>query len=327
MAGKKALVTGAAGFIGSHLVEMLVRQGSHVRAFVRYNSAHWAGNLGLLPPEIRSAVDVYFGDLRDAEAVAQAVRGMDQIYHLGAVITIPYSYQHPREVFDVNVTGTLNILTAARDQNAPHVMITSTSEVYGTAQYEPIDEKHPLHPQSPYAASKVAADAMAMSFYTSYDMPVRIIRPFNTFGPRQSARAVIPTIISQALTRNVVKLGALHPTRDLTYASDTVRGFLLAAENDAIIGQPTNLGTGRSITIGDLARLAIQLTGRDVELVADARRLRPQKSEVTRLRANNRQAKDLMGWEPQVSLEEGLQKTIDWIADHLDLFDPERYAF
>jgi len=195
--GTNALVTGAAGFIGSHLVEMLVRRGTHVRAFVRYNSGHRAGNLDVLPPEVRNAVELYFGDLRDAEAVAQAVRGMDQVYHLGAVITIPYSYQHPREVFDVNVGGTLNVLTAARDQDVPHIMITSTSEVYGTAQVEPIDESHPLNPQSPYAASKVAQDALALSFHASYGLPVRIVRPFNTFGPRQSARAVIPTIITR----------------------------------------------------------------------------------------------------------------------------------
>lgn len=322
-----ALVTGAAGFIGSHLVEMLVRQGTHVRAFVRYNSGHRAGNLGLLPPDIREHVELYFGDLRDSEAVAQAVRGMDQIYHLGAVITIPYSYKHPREVIAVNVNGTLNVLTAARDQQTPHVMVTSTSEVYGTAQVEPIDERHPLHPQSPYAASKVAQDALAVSFHATYDLPVRIVRPFNTFGPRQSARAVIPAIISQALTQDVVKLGALHPTRDLTYVTDTVRGFLLAADSEAAIGRAVNLGTGRSITIGDLAALAIRLTGRDVPLVTDEQRIRPGKSEVTRLRSDYTLAKELIGWEPLVSLEEGLQHTIDWIADHLDLFSPARYAF
>jgi len=322
-----ALITGAGGFIGSHLVEMLVRQGTQVRAFVRYNSGHRAGNLGLLPPDIREHVEPYFGDLRDTEAVAQAMRGMDQVYHLGAVITIPYSYKHPREVLDVNVSGTLNVLTAARDQGTPQVMVTSTSEVYGTAQVEPIDERHPLHPQSPYAASKVAQDALALSFYATYDLPVRIVRPFNTFGPRQSARAVIPAIISQALTQDVVKLGALHPTRDLTYVTDTVRGFLLAADSEPAIGRPVNLGTGRSITIGDLAALAIRLTGRDVTLVTDEQRIRPEKSEVTRLRSDNTLAKELMGWEPLVSLEEGLQHTIDWIADHLDLFDPARYAF
>lgn len=331
MPAKRALVTGAGGFIGSHLVEALVRQGTEVRAFVRYNSGHRSGTLGLLPPEIRDHVALYFGDLRDAEAVQQALRGMDQIYHLGAVITIPYSYQHPREVFDVNVTGTLNVLTAARDQQIQHVMVTSTSEVYGTAQVEPIDESHPLHPQSPYAASKVAQDAMALSFHAAYGLPVRIVRPFNTYGPRQSARAVIPAIISQALTREEVKLGALHPTRDLTYAADTVRGFLLAAESDAAIGRPVNLGTGQSITIGDLAALAIRLcgerTGREARIVTDEQRIRPEHSEVLRLRANNTLAKELMGWEPQVSLEEGLRRTIAWIADHLDLFDPERYRF
>ena len=327
MAGKHALVTGAAGFIGSHLVEMLVREGTQVRAFVRYNSGRRTGTLDLLPTEVRQNVEVYYGDLRDREAVQQAAQGVDQIYHLGAVITIPYSYQHPREVVDVNVTGTLNVLLAARDLGTPQVMLTSTSEVYGTAQYEPIDERHPLHPQSPYAASKVAQDALAVSFHAAYDLPVRIVRPFNTFGPRQSARAVIPTIISQALTRDEVRLGALHPTRDLTYVTDTCRGFLLAAESEAAIGRPVNLGTGRSITIGELAELAIRLVGRDVTLTTDAQRIRPEKSEVTRLRSDNRLAKELIGWEPQVSLEEGLQRTIDWVRDHLHLFDPERYAY
>jgi NAD dependent epimerase/dehydratase len=323
MTATHALVTGAAGFIGSHLVEMLVREGTSVRAFVRYNSGHRSGALGLLPAEIRDQVELYFGDLRDAEAVAKAARGVDQIFHLGAVIAIPYSYRHPREVFDVNVNGTLNVLLAARDLDIPHVMVTSTSEVYGTAQVDPIDERHPLHPQSPYAASKVAQDAMALSFHAAYGLPVRIVRPFNTYGPRQSARAVIPTIISQALTGDVVRLGALHPTRDLTYVTDTVRGFLLAAGTDAVIGRPVNLGTNASITIGDLAELAIRLcrarTGREVTIVTDQQRVR--------LRSNNALAKELMGWAPQVSLEAGLQHTIDWIAGHLDLFDPARYAF
>lgn len=321
------LVTGAAGFIGSHLVEALVRQGAHVRAFVRYNSGHRSGNLDLLPPDVRAEIEVCFGDLRDMDAVTQAMRGVEQVYHLGAVITIPYSYQHPREVFDVNVGGTLNVLLAARDLGISGIAIASTSEVYGTAQVEPIDEQHPLHPQSPYAASKVAADALAISFHAAYGLPVRIVRPFNTFGPRQSARAVIPTIISQALARDEVRLGALHPTRDLTYVSDTVRGFLLAMASPAAVGRPVNLGTGRSITIGDLARLAIRLTGRDVPLVSETARLRPETSEVLRLRSDNRLARELIGWEPQVSLEEGLQRTIAWMRDHLHLFDPGRYAY
>jgi NAD dependent epimerase/dehydratase len=331
MTTQRALVTGAGGFIGSHLVEMLVREGTEVRAFVRYNSGHRTGALELLSPEVLDHVEPYFGDLRDVEAVREAARGVTQIFHLGAVITIPYSYQHPREVFDVNVTGTLNVLTAARDLGTPYVMVTSTSEVYGTAQTEPISEQHPLHPQSPYAASKVAGDALALSFHAAYDLPVRIIRPFNTFGPRQSARAVIPTIISQALSGDVVRLGALHPTRDLTYASDTVRGFLLAAGSEATIGRPINLGTGQSISIGDLAKLAIRLcaerTGRPAEIVTDQQRIRPEKSEVLRLRSDNTLARDLMGWEPQVSLEEGLHRTIDWIAAHLDRFDPARYRY
>mgnify|MGYP001170087088 FL=1 len=326
MTGQRALVTGAAGFIGSHLVEMLVRQGTHVRAFVRYNSAQRAGNLDLLPADVQAHVERYDGDLRDPDAVRDAARGMDQIYHLGAVITIPYSYRHPREVVDVNVTGTLNVLSAARDLGTPQVMVTSTSEVYGTAQTEPIDERHPLHPQSPYAASKVAQDALAISFHAAYGLPVRIVRPFNTYGPRQSARAVIPTIISQALTRDEVRLGALHPTRDLTYVTDTVRGFLLAMAHDAAIGRPLNLGTGQSITIGELAARAIRLTGREVPVVTDAERVRPETSEVLRLRSDNRLARELIGWAPQVSLDEGLRLTIEWVRAHLDRFDPDRYA-
>lgn len=323
----RVLVTGAAGFIGSHLVETLVRQGARVRVFVRYNAGHRTGNLELLPPDVCAEVEIVFGDLRDMDAVTQAMHGMEQVYHLGAVITIPYSYQHPREVLDVNVGGTLNVLLAARDLGVLGVAIASTSEVYGTAQVEPIDEQHPLHPQSPYAASKTAADALAISFHAAYGLPVRIVRPFNTFGPRQSARAVIPTIISQALTCAEVRLGALHPTRDLTYVSDTVRGFLLAMASPAAVGRPVNLGTGRSITIGDLARLIIQLVGRDVPLVSEAARLRPETSEVLRLRSDNRLARELIGWEPQVSLEEGLQHTVAWMRDHLHLFDPGRYAY
>ncbi len=326
MSIQTALVTGAAGFIGSHLVEMLLARGVHVRAFVRYSSDHHTGNLRWLPADLRAQVEVVFGDLRDWDAVRRAAQGVDAIFHLGALIAIPYSYRQPRDVVDVNVQGTLNVLLAAREHAIPRLVIVSTSEVYGTAQYEPIDEKHPLHPQSPYAASKVAQDALALSFYASYELPVRIVRPFNTFGPRQSARAVIPTIISQALTQDVVKLGALHPTRDLTYVSDTARGFVLAAESDAAVGQTVNLGTGHTIAIGDLAQRIIALIGRDVRVVSDAQRVRPAKSEVLRLRSNNALARELIGWQPQVSLDEGLQRTIDWIADHLDLFDPQRYA-
>lgn len=326
MTGQRALVTGAAGFIGSHLVELLVRQGVQVRAFVRYNAAHRAGNLELLPADVLAHVERYDGDLRDPDAVLAAARGVDAIYHLGAVITIPYSYRHPREVVAVNVTGTLNVLSAARDLGTRQVMVTSTSEVYGTAQQEPIDERHPLHPQSPYAASKVAQDALALSFHAAYKLPVRIVRPFNTYGPRQSARAVIPAIISQALTRDEVRLGALHPTRDLTYVTDTVRGFWLAMQREEAIGQPVNLGTGESITIGELAGRAIRLTGREVPVVTDAERVRPETSEVLRLRSDNRLAHELIGWEPQVSLEEGLRLTIEWVRANLDRFDPDRYA-
>lgn len=325
--GTRVLVTGAGGFIGSHLVEALVREGCDVRAFVRYNSAGRVGNLDLLAPDVRAAVDVYFGDLRDAEAVRKSLAGVEAAFHLGAVISVPYSYQHPEETTAVNVGGALNVLTAARDLGLARVVVASSSEVYGTAQYTPIDEAHPVNPQSPYAASKAGADNLAMSFHRTYGLPVAIVRPFNTYGPRQSERAVVPTIIGQALTRPVVELGALHPRRDLTYVGDTVAGFLCAwrAESRAL-GQPINLGTGESIRIGDLAALIIRLVGRPVELRSTEARRRPESSEVLDLCSDHRRARDLLGWQPAVSLEEGLRRTITWARDHLDRFQPERYS-
>jgi dTDP-glucose 4,6-dehydratase len=320
------LVTGAGGFIASHLVERLMAEGAQVRAFVRYNSRGDVGLLRLIPPEIFSQVTVIAGDLRDAEAVRAAMQGVDTVFHLGALIAIPYSYLHPREVVETNVIGTLNVLTAARDLGARRVVHTSTSEVYGTAQYVPIDENHPLQGQSPYSASKIGADKLAESFYRSFDVPVATVRPFNTYGPRQSARAVIPTIITQALTRNEVHLGSLTPSRDFTFVTDTVDGFIKMASADAVLGQEINLGVGASITIGELAEQIFALLGKSPKIVTETERQRPGKSEVFRLHAANAKAGELIGWQPQVSLKDGLRQTIAWIAKHLDLYQPDQYT-
>jgi NAD dependent epimerase/dehydratase len=323
----KVLVTGSSGFIGSHLVELLVREGYTVRALTRYTSDNRRGNIALLPPEIAGQVEIYPADLRDAEAVSMAVDGVDAVFHLGAIISIPYSYQHPEETVAVNVLGTLNVLQAMRQHSTQRGVIVSTSEVYGSAQYVPIDEKHPLQPQSPYAATKISAEALSISFHRSYETPVVVVRPFNTYGPRQSARAVIPTIISQALTKSVVSLGAIHTTRDYTYATDTARGLMLAARSDAALGQVVNLGTGQSVTIGDIAQKIIALIGHPVTISAnEGQRLRPRASEVLRLESDNRLAASLISWRPEVLLDEGLQSTIDWIRDHLSQFDPNAYT-
>jgi NAD dependent epimerase/dehydratase len=321
------LVTGASGFIGSHLVELLVREGYTVRALTRYTSDNRRGNLALLSPGVLEHVEVYPADLRDAEAVSMAATGMDAIFHLGAIISIPYSYQHPEETVAVNVLGTLNVLQAMRQHGTRRGVIVSTSEVYGSAQYVPIDEKHPLQAQSPYSATKISAEALSISFHRTYETPIVVVRPFNTYGPRQSARAVIPTIISQALTRPVVSLGAIHTVRDYTYATDTARGLMLAARCDAALGQVINLGTGHSVTIGDVANKIIALIGRPVTISAnEGQRLRPNASEVQRLESDNRLAASLIGWRPEVSLDAGLQMTIDWIRDHLSQFDPNTYT-
>jgi len=322
---KSILVTGAGGFIGSHLVEALVDRGARVRAFVRYNSRGDIGLLSLLPTVKRDALEIIAGDLRDPYAVAQACRGVTHIFHLGALIAIPYSYLHPREVVETNVLGTLNILMAAQEMGIERVIHTSTSEVYGTARKVPISEDHPLQGQSPYSASKIGADKLAESFWCAYDLPVVIIRPFNTYGPRQSARAVIPTAIAQALVRDRICLGALTPRRDFTYVEDVVDGFLGAVEADQAIGQTINLGSNQEISIGDLARKIVNLVGRDVKVVMDKQRLRPERSEVRRLWADNRQARELLNWSPRTSLDEGLSKTIDWISRHLDHYRPWEY--
>ncbi|WKZ36488.1 MAG: GDP-mannose 4,6-dehydratase [Anaerolineales bacterium] len=324
--GVKVLVTGAGGFIASHLIERLVTEGADVRGFVRYNSRNDLGMLKWLAPEIFSQVEVMQGDLRDNEAVRNAVRGADTTFHLGALIAIPYSYVNPREVIDVNIMGTLNVLMAARDFGTRRVVHTSTSEVYGTAQYVPIDEKHPLQGQSPYSASKIGADRIAESFYRSFETPVVTLRPFNTFGPRQSMRAVIPTIIVQALTRDEVKLGSLEPSRDFTFAKDTANGFVKVAEAEGVLGEEINLGNDNTIRIGDLAEKIFSIIGKTPKIVADPQRVRPGKSEVMKLWASNEKAKQMIGWEPRIPLDEGLKLTIEWISAHLDLYRPDRYT-
>ena len=323
--GKKVLLTGAGGFIASHLLEKLVLLGADVKAFVRYNSRNDPGLLALAPPEILSEIEIIQGDLRDSLAVRQAVTGTSLVFHLGALIAIPYSYLHPQEVIETNILGTMNVLSAARFEDVPRVIHTSTSEVYGSALRVPIDEHHPLQGQSPYSASKIGADKIAESFHLSYNLPVVTVRPFNTYGPRQSARAVIPTIISQALTRDIIQLGNLDTRRDLTFVDDTVKGFLAAATADNVLGETINLGYGEDIRIGDLAEEVIDLVGRPVRIVVDPDRLRPEKSEVLRLVSDNAKARRMLGWQPLVSLREGLQITIDWISENIHRFQPNKY--
>ncbi len=322
---RPVLVTGAGGFIASHLVEYLVQQGATVRALVRYNSRGDPGLLRMLAPELFAQVQLISGDLRDLPTVQQAMRGVTHTFHLGALIAIPYSYLHPSEVVETNVIGTMNVLLAARDLQIERLIHTSTSEVYGTARQAPINENHPLQGQSPYSASKIGADKLAESFFRSYDVPVVTLRPFNTYGPRQSARAVIPTIISQALTRDTIHLGNLDATRDLTYVLDTVNGFVRVAQVAGVEGETFNLGTGKEIRIGDLANMIIELIGRQVTVVADPNRMRPEKSEVERLISDNRLAHQRLNWLPEVPLREGLKRTIDWISAHMNLYRPEQY--
>lgn len=326
-AGRKVLVTGAGGFIGSHLVETLVTADAQVRGFVRYNSRGDAGLLRLLPPDLLSQVEVIAGDLRDEDAIRKAVQGCQTVFHLGALISIPYSYYHPVEVASTNMMGTLNLLLACRDLGVERLVHTSTSEVYGTAQIVPINEEHPLQGQSPYSASKIGADKLAESFSCAFGLPVITVRPFNTFGPRQSARAVIPTIITQALTLDTVSLGSLDTTRDFTYVSDTVSGFLHAARSEKGLGEVFNLGTGEEIRIGDLAEKVIRMVDRKVSIQVDSQRLRPQNSEVMRLISDNSRARKVMGWKPETSFEQGLENTIAWIRQHLDLYRIGKYEF
>lgn len=325
--GKKVIVTGAGGFIGSQLVEALLAEGARVRAFVRYNSRGDPGLLRMCPPELSERLEIIPGDLRDADAVHAALRDCEVVFHLGALISIPYSYRHPAEVAEVNFMGTLNVLMACRDLKIPRLVHTSTSEVYGTARRAPIDEDHPLQGQSPYSASKIGADKLAESFYCAYNLPVVTVRPFNTFGPRQSARAVIPTVITQALATSAIHLGNLDTTRDFTFVSDTVAGFMAAAATVGVEGGVFNLGTGQEIRIGDVANRIASKIGQPVKIVTDYNRLRPEKSEVLRLISDNRLAREKLNWSPRVGLEEGLDRTIEWIRTHMDLFKAGHYEF
>lgn len=325
MSNKNVLVTGAGGFIGSHLVERLVREGHRVRALVHYNSRNDWGNLELIDRAVLHEVEVMTGDIADPFAVRQAARGVKVVYHLASLIAIPYSYVAPQSYVQTNVQGAINVLQAARDEGVERVVHTSTSECYGTAQYVPIDEKHPLQGQSPYSASKIGADMLAESYWRSFELPVAIIRPFNTFGPRQSARAVIPTIISQALAGVPIKLGSLTPTRDMNFVSNTVDGFIAVASHPAAVGQVINVGSGREIGIGELARLIVQLIGSGSEVVQDNQRIRPGNSEVERLLCDHSRATALLGWQPRVSLEDGLTQTIAWLRDHLGRYKTDIY--
>lgn len=323
--GVHVLVTGAGGFIGSHLVEELVRAGANVRAFVRYNSRNDFGALEDCDQAVLDAVEIFTGDLANPEAVAGGVDGCEVVMHLGALIPIPYSYRHPREYVTANVEGTINVLEAARRLSPRRVVHTSTSEVYGTAEIVPIPEEHVLRPQSPYAASKLSADQLALSYARSFGTPVTVVRPFNTFGPRQSARAVIPTIISQALTQEVVELGSLTPTRDLTFVSDTVEGMMLAATADWVEGEVVNLGTGREWSIGQLAEHILRLVGVELPIRSVEERQRPPESEVERLVADWSKAERLLGWRPDVELDEGLLRTIEWMRGAIGRFKPTIY--
>ncbi len=313
---KNVLVTGADGFIGSHLVEALLEQGCKVRAFVYYNSFNSWGWLDSLPKDKKDRLDIFLGDIRDPNGVKESMKGIDVVFHLAALIAIPFSYHSPDSYVDTNVKGTLNILQAARDQKVAKVLVTSTSEVYGTALYVPIDEKHPRQGQSPYSATKIGADSMADSFYRSFNLPVTIVRPFNTYGPRQSARAVIPTIITQLLNgAQEIKLGSLHPTRDLVYVKDTAQGFIEIAKSDKVLGEEVNIATGKEISVGDLANKIKKLVNSKAKILEDKQRLRPKKSEVEQLLGDNKKIKKLTKWRPQFDLDAGLAQTIEWFRD------------
>lgn len=317
---KKILVTGADGFIGSHLVEMLLSEGCQIRAFVYYNSFNSWGWLDTFEKEQLAKIEIFTGDIRDPHGVRAALEGIDIVFHLAALIAIPYSYYSPESYVDANIKGTLNILQSGRNLKVQKLLVTSTSEVYGTAQYVPIDEKHPRQGQSPYSATKIGADALAESFYKSFNLPVTIVRPFNTYGPRQSARAVIPTIITQLLNGvEKIKLGALHPTRDLLFVKDTVRGFIEIAKSDKTNGEDINIATQNEVSILDLAQIIIKLINPNAEIISDEIRLRPEKSEVERLLGSNAKITDLTNWKPGFTLTEGLSETISWFSEKKNL--------
>lgn len=323
---KKALVTGADGFIGSHLTEDLLEKGYEVKAFTLYNSFNTWGWLDSLPKGKLGQIEIYCGDVRDPNGVREAMRGVDIVFHLAALIAIPFSYHSPDSYVDTNIKGTLNVLQAARELATERVLVTSTSEVYGTAQYVPIDEKHPFQGQSPYSATKIGADRLAESFYRSFRLPVSIVRPFNTYGPRQSARAVIPTVITQLLAgREEIKLGALTPTRDFNYVKDTTAGFIAIAESDQTIVEEINIATQKEISIGELAGEIINQINPKARIVCDEERIRPEKSEVNRLLGSNEKIKKLTDWKPQYTFEQGIAETIEWIGNHLNFYKCDIY--
>lgn len=322
----RVLVTGADGFIGSHLTEELVKSGEKVTAFCLYNSFGTLGWIDTLPKEIRSEIEIFTGDVRDPNGVRTAMRGQQRVFHLAALIAIPFSYHSPDSYVDTNIKGTLNVLNAARELGTERVMVTSTSEVYGTAQYVPIDEKHPFQGQSPYSATKIGADRLAESFYRSFDLPVTIVRPFNTYGPRQSGRAVIPTIISQLLAgQQEIHLGKLSPTRDFNFVKDTAHGFMAIADCSAAIGQELNIATGEEHSIGDLANELIAQINPNAKIVCEEERLRPEKSEVNRLLGDSTKMRALTGWKPEYTFEQGLAETVAWIRDNLNTYKVGQY--
>lgn len=323
---KKVLITGADGFIGSHLTEVLLESGYNVKAFVLYNSYNSWGWLDTLPKEKRLQIEVFSGDIRDPNGVCEAMKGVEGVFHLAALIAIPFSYHSPDSYVDTNIKGTLNILQAARRYDLERVIVTSTSEVYGTAKYVPIDERHPFQGQSPYSATKIGADRLAESFFRSFNLPVTIVRPFNTYGPRQSARAVIPTIITQLLAGNEeIKLGSLTPTRDFNYVMDTVSGFIKIAQSQNTIGEEINIATQKEISIGKLAEELVRQIAPNARIVCDENRLRPEKSEVNRLLGCNEKIKRLTGWKPKYTLEQGLAETIQFLKEHINVYKTDIY--
>ncbi len=323
---KKVLVTGADGFIGSHLTESLLERGYEVKAFAFYNSFNTWGWLDSFPKDKQKEIEVFTGDIRDPNGVREAMKGVDTVFHLAALIAIPFSYHSPDSYVDTNIKGTLNVLQAARNLGTGRVLVTSTSEVYGTAQYVPIDEKHPYQGQSPYSATKIGADRLAESFYRSFQMPISIVRPFNTFGPRQSARAVIPTIISQLLAgKEEIQLGSLTPTRDFNYVKDTAAGFIAIAESGKTIGEEINIATQQEISIGDLAKEIISQINPKAKVVCDEQRLRPEKSEVNRLLGSNQKIKELTDWKQQYTFAQGIAETIAWMRENLNAYKTDIY--
>ena len=324
--GKKVLVTGAGGFIGSHLAERLAELGAEVTAMVHYNALGDTGNMRFVAPDLRGGMKLAFGNVEDSDFMRSLIEGQEIIFHLAALIAIPYSYVAPRSYVRANIEGTLNVLEAGRQLGAARIIHTSTSEVYGTAVRVPIDEEHPLQGQSPYSASKIGADKLAESYYRSFQTPVVTVRPFNTFGPRQSARAFIPTVISQALSLEEVSLGSLDPERDMTFVSDTVEGFIAAAMAQGVEGETINLGTGTAHTIGYFAERIMQIVGVEKSIKLDPARLRPQKSEVGRLVSDNSKASRLLGWQPKISVDEGLERAIEFVRQNLDLYRPQTYT-